>query len=135
MKRLYTGRCHCGDVTFEVMADIAAGTHKCNCSICAASRFWSVDALPSDLRLLSPPDMMTVFRGRNPVAEHPFCKRCGIRPFQRIGMPNMSGHEYLNVNIACLEAVDVDELMAAPITFYDGLHDKWGERPQEVRHL
>jgi hypothetical protein len=25
--------------------------------------------------------------------------------------------------------------MAAPITFYDGLHDKWGERPQEVRHL
>ena len=47
----------------------------------------------------------------------------------------MTGHEYFNVNIACLEAIDIDELMAAPMNFHDGLHDKWGDRPQEARHL
>lgn len=135
MKSTYLGNCHCGEVRFEVTADIAAGTGKCNCSICAKSRLWSVGVLPENLRILRGERFLTDYTGANPVAHHPFCSRCGIRPFQRVGMPNMSGHEYYNVNIACLAGVDIDELIAAPITFYDGLHDNWGSRPEEVRHL
>jgi hypothetical protein len=47
----------------------------------------------------------------------------------------MSGGKYYNVNVACLDAVDIDELVAAPVTYYDGLNDNWGQTPAETRHL
>jgi len=27
------------------------------------------------------------------------------------------------------------DLIAAPVTYYDGLHDNWREKPAEVRYL
>ena len=50
-------------------------------------------------------------------------------------MPNMTGNCYVNVNIACLDGVDVDELMAAPVAYRDGRSDDWGSVPTETRHL
>jgi hypothetical protein len=47
----------------------------------------------------------------------------------------MSGAKYYNINIMCLEGLDIDELMAAPVAYYDGLNDNWGETPKETRHL
>lgn len=44
-------------------------------------------------------------------------------------MPNMSGAKYYNINVACLDDVDIDELMAAPVRYYDGLNDNWGSAP------
>jgi hypothetical protein len=98
-------------------------------------RLWSVDALPRTFRLLAGEAELADYMGRNEVAHHFFCRRCGIHPFDRVDMPNMSGSVYYNVSVACLDDVDVDELMAAPVRYYDGLHDNWGERPAEVRHL
>jgi hypothetical protein len=135
MLKTYTGSCHCGAVRFEADLDISAGTGKCNCSFCTKARLWSVTADPGRVRLLCEEIEMVDYRGRNPVAHHFFCRHCGIRPFDRVDMPNMSGHQYYNINIACLDGVDVDELMAAPIRYFDGLHDDWGSTPAEVRHL
>jgi hypothetical protein len=50
-------------------------------------------------------------------------------------MPNMNGTKYNNINVMCLDGVDMDELMAAPVTYYDGLNDNWGECPAETPHL
>ncbi|WP_457583698.1 hypothetical protein [Ensifer canadensis] len=47
----------------------------------------------------------------------------------------MTGQTYYNINVACLDGVDIDELVAAPVTYFDGLHDDWGSTPAEVRHL
>ena len=47
----------------------------------------------------------------------------------------MSGSEYYNVNVACLDGMDVNELMAAPVTYYDGLSDSWDKCPGEIRRL
>jgi hypothetical protein len=135
MLKTYTGGCHCGAVRFEADLDISAGTGKCNCTICTKMRLWSVDAQPEAFRLIAGKAELTDYRGSNAVAHHLFCKHCGVRPFERIDMPNMTGGVYYNVNVACLDGVDIDELMAAPLTYYDGLHDNWGEAPDETRHL
>ena len=135
MLKTYAGGCHCGAVRFEADLDISAGTGKCNCTICVKMRLWAVDATPATFRLIAGEDQMTDYRGKNPVAHHLFCRHCGVRPFERDDMPNMTGGVYYNVNIACLDGVDIDELMAAPVSYYDGLHNNWGEAPAETRHL
>jgi hypothetical protein len=50
-------------------------------------------------------------------------------------MPNMSGEKYYSINVLCLDDIDLTELLAAPVEYYNGLHDNWGEMPAEIRHL
>ncbi len=135
MLKSYTGSCHCGAVRFEADLDISAGTEKCNCSICTKMRLWSVPVRPEAFRLIAGEAELTDYRGRNPVAHHLFCRHCGVHAFEWVDVPNLSGARYFNVSVACLDALDVDELMAAPVAYRDGRNDAWGARPAEVRHL
>lgn len=135
MLKTYSGSCHCGAVRIEADMDISAGTQKCNCSICAKMRLWSVVVTPDAFRLIAGEEVLTDYCGRNPVAHHFFCSQCGVRPFERIDAPNMTNHTYYNINVACLDGFDIDELLSAPLTYCDGLNDNWGEAPAEVRHL
>ena len=135
MLRTYTGSCHCGAIRFEADVDIGGGTGKCNCTICTKMRLWSVDAKPEVFRLIAGEGDLTDYQGNNKVAHHVFCKHCGVRPFEWVDMPNMSGSKYYNINVACLDGVDIDELVAAPVTYYDGRSDNWGAKPAETRHL
>ncbi|WP_104663191.1 GFA family protein [Ensifer adhaerens] len=135
MLRTYTGSCHCGAVRIEADLDISAGTEKCNCTICVKMRLWCVAIRPEAFKLVSGEEALTDYRGRNAVAHHYFCSRCGVRPFERIDAPNMTNETYYNINVACLDDVDIDALIAAPVTCRDGLNDNWGATPDEVRHL
>jgi hypothetical protein len=134
-RRTYAGGCHCGKVRFEADLDLARGTVKCNCSICSKLRLWSVPVPLADFRLLAGAAEIADYRGRNPVAHHFFCRTCGVHPFERVDVPNMTGAPYHNVSVLCLDGVDPDELAAAPVRFADGLHDAWERRPEDVRHL
>ena len=134
MKKRYTGSCHCGAVRFEALVDISAGTDKCNCSICAKAHLWTVEGAPGEVRLLQGADDLTIYRFHTRAVEHPFCKHCGIRPYQYVDLGE-TGRRYYNVNLACLEQLDIDELMAAPVRYYDGLNDNWDFEPAEKRHL
>jgi hypothetical protein len=135
MLKTYGGSCHCRSVRFEVDVDIAAGTGKCNCSICTKMRFWSVQAKPEAFRLIAGEPELRDYQGSNKVAHHLFCKHCGVHAFEWVDVPNMTGHKYFNINVACLDGMDIDELIAAPVTCYDGRNNDWGSRPAEVRHL
>ncbi|MFJ6328640.1 MULTISPECIES: GFA family protein [unclassified Rhizobium] len=136
MLKTYSGSCHCGAVRFEAEVDISAGTSKCNCTICAKARLWSVNAFPKAFRLVAGERDLTDYRGlKNSVAHHLFCKHCGVRPFEWVDVPNLSGTKYYNINVACLDEVDADELAGAPVTYCDGLNDDWGSIPIETRNL
>lgn len=135
MLKTYSGSCHCGAVRFEADVDISAGTKKCNCSLCTKMRLWSVQIRPEAFRLIAGEAELTDYRGRNQVAHHVFCRHCGVRGFEWVDMPNMTGHRYFNVSINCLDGVDIDELMAAPVSYADGRNDDWGATPAETRHL
>jgi hypothetical protein len=132
MNRAFQGGCHCGALRFEVGLDLSGGTIKCNCTYCAKSRFWHARAETADFRASGE---MTDYRGRNPVAQHFFCPRCGVHVYDRIDAPNMLGRPYINVSVVCLDDVDVDDLVAAPMRYCDGLNDDWGSIPEETRHL
>ena len=130
--RVYHGGCHCGRLRFETPLDLSGGTIKCNCTYCAKSRFWHVRAEPQNFRVSGE---RADYRGRNPVAHHFFCPGCGVHVYDRIDAPNMLGRPYINVSVACLEDVDLDELIAAPLRYCDGLRNDWASSPSETRHL
>ena len=135
MLKTYSGSCHCGAIQFEADVDISIGTGKCNCSICTKMRLWSVQAKPEAFRLIAGEAELTDYQGSNKVAHHLFCRHCGVHAFEWVDVPNMTGHKYFNINVACLDGVDIDELIAAPVTYCDGRNNDWGSRPAEVRHL
>ena len=134
MIKTYRGSCHCGAVKFETELDLALGTYKCNCSICAKTRYWGANVEPGAFRLLSGESALTDYRFNTRRMQILFCKRCGVAPFTRGEGPE-PGSPILSVNAAALDNVSVSELVAGPVAYLDGLHDNWDNAPDETRHL
>lgn len=95
---IYTGSCHCGAVTFEVEAPEAVEVENCNCSICAMTGFLHLIVPARNFRLLGGEELLTTYRFNTGVAQHKFCRVCGIKPFY-IPRSNPDG---VDVNLRCL---------------------------------
>lgn len=133
MLKTYRGSCHCGAVTFEADLDLTQSSFRCNCSICRRTRFWPVVAVPNGFRLLSGESELTQYLFNTKKNEHFFCKRCGVRCFG-VGNDTPIGKMY-GVNLGCLADVTDEELSRVPVTYVDGLHDRWNARPTFYGHL
>jgi len=133
MLKTYRATCHCGRVAVEADLDLTQSSYRCNCSICRRNRFWPAVAMPDHFRVLSGEDELTRYvfgPGRN---HHYFCRHCGVRVFG-IGNDTPVGKMY-GVNIGCLEGVDEETLSRIPVTYVDGMHDRWSSSPEFVSHL
>jgi hypothetical protein len=133
MRKTYQGSCHCGAVTFEADLDLSEATYRCNCSICRRTRFWPAVAREGQFRLLSGEAELTQYLFNTRKNEHYFCRHCGVRAFG-IGTQTPVGKMY-GVNLGCLTGVSEEELSRAPITYVDGLHERWPEPPEFYSHL
>jgi hypothetical protein len=128
-----SGACHCGKVRIEADLDLAAGTNRCNCSICGKLRAWTVIAKPQALRLLAGQDDLSSYEWGAKISQRMFCKHCGVHVFGR-GYLEQVGGDFVSVNLAVLD-VEPGTLETLPVRYFDGLHDNWMSTPQFTGYL
>lgn len=107
------GGCHCGRVRFEVSCDPEIAADECNCSICRKSGFLHLLVAKSDFRLLQGQDSLQNYRFNSGIAQHYFCRECGIKSFY---VPR-SHPDGISVNVHCL---DREGIAGVTVTPFDG---------------
>ena len=122
---IYRGRCHCGAVAFEVEAPEHAVAQDCSCSICTMTGFVHLIVPKSRFRLLRGEEDLASYRFNTGVADHKFCRTCGIKSFY-VPRSNPDG---IDVNVRCLDPMPKD-LVIEP---FDGRN--WEAHGHELAHL
>ncbi|HYC57393.1 MAG TPA: GFA family protein [Candidatus Binatia bacterium] len=112
--KTYEGGCHCGRVRFRIRADISEVT-DCNCSMCTMKGILHVIVPPQQFELLRGREDLTTYTFNTGVAQHMFCRHCGIHSFY---VPR-SAPDKIDVNVRCLDGIDLD---AIPRSRFDGRH-------------
>lgn len=110
---VHKGGCHCGRVRFEVEAPADLAADRCNCSICRMSGYLHLIVPKADFRLLAGEDEITTYAFNTGIAQHYFCRHCGIKSFY---VPR-SHPDGISVNANCL---DPDTIRSLEITPFDG---------------
>ena len=106
----HTGGCHCGRVTFEVIAPASLEVLECNCSICSKAGYLHIIVPADRFKLLTGHDHLTSYSFNTGTAKHLFCSTCGIKSFY---VPR-SHPDGFSINARCLdprtmEAMDITQ--------------------------
>lgn len=119
---MYEGSCHCGDVRWQLAADLAHLT-RCNCSICRRYATLWAHATEEDLTILAGEDTtQTYIYGDKELAFHR-CARCGVVVYWRGHegpSPEHAGRLAVNMNLV----EPVSAIANLPIRHFDGA-DTW----------
>ena len=128
MNKLLThkGGCHCGAVQFEVQAPAQVTAYHCNCSLCIKLGFEHLIVPQHQFKLLSATDNMTTYTFNTGVAQHTFCKHCGVKSFYT----PRSNPDGISVNVRCLEKGTIEKISYAN---FDG--ENWEANADKLKDL
>ena len=122
----HNGGCHCGRVRFEVEAPAELEVELCNCSICSMTAYLHLIVPRSRFRLLQGEDELATYTFNTGVAQHLFCRHCGIKSFY-VPRSNPDG---ISVNVRCLDPETVELVR---VRDFDGRN--WEAHAHELAHL
>ena len=122
----HKGGCHCGRVRFEVEAPADLRLSECNCSICRLVAYQHLIVPKSCFNLLQGAEELTTYVFNTGVAQHYFCRYCGIKSFY---VPR-SHPEGISVNARCL---DPDTIRSVTVELFDGR--RWEENRHKLSPL
>jgi hypothetical protein len=122
----HRGGCHCGAVRYEVDAPARIEALECNCTICSMTGFLHLIVPRERFRLLTDPASLGSYTFNTGVAQHLFCRTCGIKSYY-IPRSNPDG---VDVNVRCLGRDTISELVVAP---FDGRN--WEAAGGALAHL
>ncbi|MBV9696267.1 MAG: hypothetical protein JO005_04995 [Gammaproteobacteria bacterium] len=114
---LLTGRCHCGDIGFELDwpegAEIPA--RACDCTFCRKhGGLWTAHPRAAlRVRLASGARVQDYAFGTR-TAQFRICTRCGVVP---LVTSRIAGHLYAVVSVNALEGLDPTRLRRLPVSF------------------
>ncbi|MEQ8954635.1 MAG: GFA family protein [Gammaproteobacteria bacterium] len=111
--RTLTGSCHCGGVQIEIDLDSGPeGLKRCDCSLCRRKGAVMAYVKKTKLRVTRGQELLSCYKWNTQVAEHFFCKRCGIYTHHgRRVAPDEYGY-----NVGCFDDLDLDDLGEIPMT-------------------
>jgi hypothetical protein len=123
-----SGGCHCGRVRFEVQG-APDEVSECNCSVCTRKAYLHWIVPRAAFQLVAGQDDLATYRFNTGVAQHHFCRHCGVASFY---VPR-SNPDSIDVNARCLDGVDP---AALPRRSFDGRNweasiDQFRRRQQE----
>jgi hypothetical protein len=107
------GGCHCRRVRFRARVDLEL-LSQCNCTVCTKKGILHLVTDPADFELLSGKDDLTAYTFGTGVAQHTFCRHCGMHAFYT----PRSQPDKITVNARCLDGIDGPNLK--PTRFFDG---------------
>jgi len=133
----YHGSCHCQAVRYEAEFDLAAGSNRCNCSLCSKARAWFLFVRGDKFKLLSGDDVLSTYQWLPPGRAEPglvyrFCSQCGIRLYATGELAQLGGRFYA-IHVPTLDDVDREQLVCAPLHFLDNARDRTDREPADVR--
>jgi len=120
------GGCHCGAVRFEAELPLTVEAQRCNCSMCEMVGFIHVILPESRFRLLEGEGDLSTYTFNTGVAQHLFCRVCGVKSFYR----PRSNPDGWSVNARCLDFADD---LNISIFAFDGRN--WEANAASLAHL
>lgn len=104
--------CHCGAVILEIhLPDGVPDPHRCDCSFCKRKGAIVAAVAWADLKVIRGKSALSRYQFGKHVAEHYFCKNCGIYTHHR----RSTNPEEFGFNIGCLEGVNPYDLSDVPV--------------------
>ena len=98
-KNTYLGGCHCSAVRLKVTVSGEPTLYECNCSICEQVGFLHLIVRATEFELLKGQQALTLYRFNTGLAQHWFCRHCGVKPYY---IPRSHPDGY-SINARCLD--------------------------------
>lgn len=115
---LIHGRCHCGNLRYELdwsPAPAAIPARACSCTFCVKhGGVWT--SCPTGALTVRVDDaaLMSTYAFGTHTADFHVCARCGVVP---VVTSRIDGHTYAVVNVNTMEGIDPALLQRAAVTF------------------